>query len=392
MIKELPVVAVAGSAGEMGVAYGRQMAGLIEANLEDYDRRFRAVAGLSGSDVRAWGSRYRAVARGYDPAIEAMLTGVAEGAGQPPERIFALNARTEILYGGGTGGSGPPARDEGCTSVSVLGSHTADGHVLLGQNWDWHPEQRELTFLLATTDEDGFTVLTLAEAGMIAKAGLNSAGIGVCANLLVSDRDRGGEGVPYHLLLRGALTARTMADAHKAVLGCARVSSGNLLLADAGGEAIDLEVAPGDFGYLLPVDGLITHSNHFLTGVGVGDLRKGLSALTLLRPERARHLLQPRLGARAVTAEDLQAVFRDHYSFPNGICRHVDERDPVSDAVCSAYSIVMDLTERRFSIAQHPPCEHEYESLTLTELQKGNADATQRQDADARYRRADSAP
>lgn len=362
MPREIPVVAVAGSYGDMGVAYGRQMAGLIGRNLEDYSRRFREVADLPDTQVRAWGSRYRAVARRYDPSIEAMLSGVAEGAGQAPEHIFALNARTEILYGSA-------ARDEACTSAAVLASHTADGHVLLGQNWDWHPEQEELTFLLVTRDEDGFTVLTLAEAGMIAKTGLNSAGIGVCANLLVSDRDRGGEGVPYHLLLRGVLQSRSMADAHKAALACPRVSSGNLLIADAGGEAIDLEVVPGDFGYLVPADGLITHSNHFLTGVPVGDLRKGLSALTLLRPERARHLLEPKLEARAVTAEDLQAVFRDHYSYPNGICRHVDLRDPVLDRTCSVYSIVMDLTQQRFTIAQYPPCEHEYEPLALRELE-----------------------
>lgn len=361
MIREMPVVAVEGSYGEMGVAYGRQLAGLIDRNLNDYARRFREVAGLSDADVRAWGNRYRAVARAYDPSIEAMLSGVAEGAGQAPEHIFALNARTEILYGSA-------AREEACTSIAVLPSRTAGGHALLGQNWDWHPEQKELTFLLATRDESGFTVLTLAEAGMIAKTGLNSAGIGVCANLLVSDRDQGGDGVPYHLLLRGVLQSQTMADAHKAALACPRISSGNLLIADAGGEAIDLEVVPGDFGYLLPAGGLITHSNHFMSGVPVGDLRKGLSALTLLRPERARHLLEPKLEARTVTADDLKSVFRDHYSFPNGICRHVDERDPVLDRVCSVYSIVMDLTQRRFSIAQYPACEHEYEPLALDEL------------------------
>lgn len=361
MISEMPMVAVSGSYGEMGVAYGRQMAGLIARNVEDYARRFRDVAGLPEPQVRAWGNRYRAAARGYDASIEAMLAGVAEGAGQPPEHIFALNARTEILYGSAAG-------EEACTSVAVLGSHTAGGQVLLGQNWDWHPEQQELTLLLATRDEDGFTVLTLAEAGMLAKTGLNSAGIGVCANLLVSGRDRGGDGVPYHLLLRGVLQARTMADAHRAALACPRVSSGNLLIADAGGEAIDLEVVPGDFGYLLPADGLITHSNHFLTAVPVSDLRKGISALTLLRPERARHLLEPKLAARAVTTEDLQQVFRDHYSFPNGICRHADDRDPAPDRACSVYSIVMDLTQRRFLIAQHPPCEHPYQPLTLEEL------------------------
>ena len=365
----VPLVFLEGSYGDMGVVYGRRLAEMVDRNLRDYLRRFREVAGLSDAEVRRNGERYRVIAAGYSPAVEEMLSGIAEGSGLTPEHIFALNARTELLYGAAT----PAARGDGdCTSVAVLPSRTADGHVLMGQNWDWHPEQRDFTFLLGTRDEDGFTVLTLAEAGMIAKTGLNSAGIGVCANLLVCDRDRGGEGVPYHVLLRGALQAPTMADAIRAAANCTRISSGNILLADAGGEAIDLEVVPGDFGHLLPVDGLLTHANHFMSGVPVQDRRKAVSALSLLRPERARHLLEEPLGRRQVTVADLMAVFRDHYSYPNGICRHVDERDGELDRTCSVYSIVMDLTERRFLIAPHPPCEHDYEEVSLDKLVSGS--------------------
>lgn len=365
MVTALPVVRLEGSYGEMGLAYGRRLADLIDRNLQDYLRRFREVAGLGADEVRDWGRRYRDVAQVYDPSIRTMLDALAEGAAQPPELIFALNARTEILYG--IESRQGPAPDDGCTSLAVLPSHTEEGHVLLGQNWDWHPEQRDVTFLLETHDEEGFSVLTLVEAGMLAKSGVNSAGIGVCANLLVSDADRGGDGVPYHFLLRGVLQSRTMADALRAAISPARISSGNLLLADAGGEAIDLEVCPGDFGYLLPEDGLLAHSNHFLSDVPVKDLKKGTAALTLLRPQRARHLLQETLDRRSVTSADLQRVFRDHYSFPNGICRHVDERDAELERVCSVYSLIFDLTDRRLLIAAHPVCENEYEERVLGE-------------------------
>ncbi|MGH7912590.1 MAG: C45 family autoproteolytic acyltransferase/hydrolase [Candidatus Dormibacteraceae bacterium] len=367
MVTTMPVVRLTGSYGEMGLAYGKQLARDVDRNLQDYLRRFREVAGLRDGEVRSWGERYRRIAQEYDPSIRTMLDALAEGSGQPPALIFALNARTEILYG--SAARDAPQADDGCTSLAVLPSHTEDGHVLLGQNWDWHPEQRDVTFLLETRDEEGFSVLTLAEAGMLAKSGFNSAGIGVCANLLVSSADRGGDGVPYHFLLRGVLQSHTMADALRATTAHPRISSGNLLLADAGGEAIDLEVCPGDFGYLLPEDGLLAHSNHFQTSVPVKDLRKGVSALTLLRPQRARHLLQEKLDRRAVAISDLQRVFRDHYSFPNGICRHVDERDGELDRVCSVYSLVFDLTDRRLLIAPHPICEHEYEELALGDLE-----------------------
>lgn len=366
MIEVLPLVSVQGSYGEMGVDYGRRTAELIATNVADYRARFRDIVGLTDREVRACGERYRAIARDYNNDIADMLDGIADGSGQPAPHIYALNARTEILYGA-------QSSDDACTSLAILPSHTVDGHTLLAENWDWHPEQQRLTLLLATSDESDFTVLTLAEAGMLAKVGMNSAGLGVCANLLVSDRDGPGQGVPYHLLLRGALQAQTMADALRATLTPARVSSGNILIGDAGGEAIDLELVPGDFGYLLPTGGMIGHANHFASALPVGDLKKSSSALSLLRPERARHLLEPVLDTRSVTLADLQAVLRDHYSFPNSICRHVDERDEPSDRMCSLYSITMDLTEHVFAIAGHPACEMPYEQLRLDDARKAAA-------------------
>lgn len=353
------LLVVEGDYDRMGAAVGAATGELIGRNLDAYQRRFRDEAGLSDADVRRWGGRYRDVAGRYDGDIRATLDGMAEGAGQPVEYIYALNARTEMLYGSAY-------REEGCTSLAVLGTRTADGHTLLAQNWDWNAEQGPVTFLLATRDAEGFSVLTLAEAGMLAKSGLNSAGLGVCANLLISDADRGGEGVPYHLLLRGVLQSRTMADAHRKVLPQPRISSGNLMIADAGGEAIDFEVAPGDFGYLVPDDGLITHANHFDTAIGVRDLKRAEAALTLLRPVRARHLLEPALARRDVTIADVEATLHDHYSFPDSICRHVKDSD--ADRICSVYSVIMDMDARALSIASHPACEQPYATWRLADV------------------------
>ncbi|WP_049560391.1 C45 family autoproteolytic acyltransferase/hydolase [Nonomuraea sp. SBT364] len=356
-----PIVAVQGTYEEMGAELGRRTAGLVERSLDTYLRRFRDQAGLSDAAVLRWGAVYLEVARAYDPRIAAMLEGLAAGAGQPIEHITALNARTEMLYGTGY-------RDEGCTSVAVIGKHTRDGHTLLAQNWDWHPEQGPVTFLLATRDTEGFSVLSLAEAGMLAKSGLNSAGLGVCANLLVSDRDTGGAGVPYHYLLRGVLQSRTMSEAHRRALDVTRISSGNLLIADAGGEAIDLEVAPGVFGALLPEGGLITHSNHFQSALPLADRKAATSALTLLRPARARHLLEDAAAARTLELGDIVGALRDHYSHPDGICRHVNPDVPAAEVVTTVYSVLMDLDRRELCIAPEPPCSHPYERWRLDDV------------------------
>jgi isopenicillin-N N-acyltransferase-like protein len=364
-----PLIAVEGSYPQMGAELGRRTRDLVERSLDTYQRRFRDEAGLGDDDVRRWGARYHQIAHAYDPRIARMLEGLAEGAAQPVEQICALNARTELLFGAGY-------RDEGCTSIAVLPEHTASGHTLLAQNWDWQPQQGPVTFLLATRDEDGHEVLTLAEAGMLAKSGLSSAGLGVCANLLVSDKDRGGEGVPYHFLLRGVLQAPRMSVATRQVLDVARISSGNLLIADAGGEAIDFEVAPGAFGYLLPEDGVVTHANHFASDIPVRDLKVAGSALTLLRAARSRRLMLRSVARGTARPEDIVEVLRDHYSFPDSICRHPDPDQPENEAVASVYSIVMDLDARELYIASHSPCAEKYARWRLSEVFSPSATAT----------------
>ncbi|HEY3009496.1 MAG TPA: C45 family peptidase [Micromonosporaceae bacterium] len=373
----LPLISVAGTPADWGAAYGAAASALIDANLDLYRRRFADEAGLDIAAVRAAGAAFRSTTAALLPRIGAALDGVAEGAGVRVEDLYALNGRSELLYGA-RGTASPDGRDGGCTAVGVLGTHTASRRLLLGQNWDWHPDQRDAMVLLATRDERGHAVLTLAEAGMLAKAGINSAGVGVCVNLLGCDRDGlpldgAAPGVPYHVLLRAALEADSLTWALRAVLRLPRNTSMNMLLGQAasdpgdsaGDELIDLEVAPGDAGWLHPRGGLLTHANHFETSLAVYDTIKDWGGSSLFRAARARRLLEEPAQAGKVTEDDLAAVLRDHASFPHAICRHVDERDTPADRSETVYSILLDPGARRFGIAAGPPCRHEYAWVDL---------------------------
>jgi isopenicillin-N N-acyltransferase-like protein len=369
----LPVVAVAGSPGEGGAGYGRAAADLVAGNVEAYRRRF-ARAGLDPVAVRRAGASFRRGTHRLQPRIAAMLDGLAEGAGVGVEEIYALNARTELLYGAALRyGAAPPPGE--CTAVGVLDSHTEARHTVLAQNWDWHPAQRPYTLLLATRDERGHAVATLAEAGMLAKAGLNSAGLGVCVNMLGCDRDGRPGGLPYHVLLRAALEADSLGAALMAVCTAPRSASINLLLGQAGpppggGEVIDLELVPGDFGVRHPVDGILAHANHLETALPVRDRLKDDAGSTWFRSARADRLLRRATaepGGR-VAGKDLIALLADHGGYPYSICRHVDERDAEDDRSESIFSVVLDLDERRLSIAPGPPCTGQYAEVTLDEL------------------------
>lgn len=368
----LPLISVTGPPGQAGMAYGRAAQELIRSNLAIYRHRFAEQAGLDAAAVTAAGTAFRAATATHQPRIAAMLEGVAAGAEVPPPEIFALNARTELLYGHLASG------DEGCTAIGVLGTHTATGHLIVGQNWDWHPDQREAMILLRTTDEHGLAVLTLTEAGMLAKVGLNSAGVGQCLTMLASERDGRSDppGVPYHVLARATLEADSLTRASRAACRTPRNASINLLLGQAGdpaygdptvgGELVDLELVPGEVGLLHPVDGIVTHANHLESLPGVHDKQKDWGGSSLFRSARARRLLAPVVADGKTTTDDLVAVFRDHASFPNAICRHVDQRDPRLEWSETVYSILMDLDERRFGIAPGPPCAHDYTWYDVT--------------------------
>jgi isopenicillin-N N-acyltransferase-like protein len=360
----LPLITVKGTPAECGAAYGRAAADLITGNLQAYRRRFAVRAGLDETAVRRAGAGFRRTTVACRPRIGEMLDAVAEGAGVPVEEIYALNARTELLYG---------AAPCECTSVGVLDRYTQSGHTVLGQNWDWHPAQRPYTLLLATRDEHGFAVVTLAEAGMLAKAGLNTAGVGVCVNMLGCDRDGQPGGLPYHVLLRAVLESDSLTAGLRALCTSERSASINLLLGQAypewgGGEIVDVELVPGDLGVLHPVDGVLAHANHLETPLPVRDTLKDLGGSSYFRAARARRLVGLIAAERKVTFDDLGRVFTDHASYPHSICRHVDLRDADEERSESIHSVLLDLDERRLAVASGPPCRSQYVWLALDEL------------------------
>src|SRR5437588_8444735 len=115
MTLPLPVIAVEGTPGECGLGYGRAAADLVAGNVEAYRRRFATRVGLDAQQVRRAGAGFRETTHELHPRIAELLDGLAEGAGVAADDIYALNARTELLYG---------TRQTECTSAGVLDSHT----------------------------------------------------------------------------------------------------------------------------------------------------------------------------------------------------------------------------------------------------------------------------
>jgi isopenicillin-N N-acyltransferase-like protein len=355
-----PRVRVSGTAHERGLQYGAQAAERVKRSVALYREVFQHYAGWD------W-ERVVAHAQSYVPAIEAYrahlldeMQGIAEGAGLAFENVLALNVRTEIMFA-----AVARAAAQECTACVALPEATADGHTLIGQNWDWKPAAAETVVLLEAEPDAGPPFVTAVEAGLLAKTGMNGAGIGLVTNALVSDQDRGEPGVPYHAVLRAILESETMSDALLAVTYYTRASSANYLIAHRDGEAINVEAAPGDYARVytaFPQDGVYSHSNHFVCpGFDLKDVGLWEGPGSLLRLQRLGKFLQRHHGA--IDVGTVKEGLADHFNSPFGICSHEDPRAARVEDYVSVLSIIMDLDTATLWLADGNPCRTAYHEL-----------------------------
>jgi isopenicillin-N N-acyltransferase-like protein len=198
--------------------------------------------------------------------------------------------------------------------------------------------------------------------------GVNEHGIGLVENGLVSDHDgRNAYEKPFHMRCREILDAATYDHALLPVLATKRVCSANFMIGqafgDGDGEIVDLETSPDAVSYLYPVDGLLTHSNHFTDPRHGPSQMERLSPSTLYRNIRLDRLLRKDVGRLDIG--HFAAALSDHFAHPNAICRHPDERQPAAKRTMTNAAFVIDLDARIMHVADGPPCAHDFVAHAL---------------------------
>lgn len=358
----LPLLHLSGTPYEQGRVHGRELRERIAHNLAVYFDRFAREAQLPRAETLARAARYReAIAAGH-PAYFAGLRGVADGAGRDLDEIVALNVRYELLYY--QFGALALARHDGCTSFAVTPDASADGHLLLGENWDWIPQVRGA--VLHTVEPDGLETLAFTEAGIVGgKIGLNSAGLGLAINgLTATDDDWSRPSTPFHVRCYDILRARDFDAAVAVVTGEARACSTNFVIAQAPDRVVDIEAAPSRTRALGPDGGCLAHTNHFLdpAALGVVEPPNEKYPHSYHRLNRMRALLD---AGHPLSIADLQAALRDHDGHPYSICRHIDPAEPPEEHYTTVTSAIVDLHARMLLLSDGPPCENPYRQFSL---------------------------
>lgn len=367
-------IVVRGAAAVRGRQYGEQAEAKIRRCVAAYRDLFRHRAGLEWSAAIAHARSFEPDIAAFAPDSLAEMRGIAEGAGVDLDAILVLNCRSELMFAAARSkGMAPPGE---CTSFAVAPAASADGHMLLGQNWDWVPFASEVCVLLEARRDDKPGFVTIVEAGMLAKVGFNSAGLGVCTNTLVSEHDAGRRGVPYHVMLRALLDAESLDAATSVLHSAQRALSANYLIADKSGQAANFETIAGgahEVRITRPQAGLLAHANHFVTPEFVPiDAYVGNSPHSLTRLEDMWQGLQ---AAPPLSVQRLQEILRSHEHAPNGVCSHPDPAAHPLYARCTVASVVADLTAGHMWFTDGPPCANPYESCALQDLATDNAKA-----------------
>ncbi len=355
MKRPTKIVAVEGTRYECGYQHGEQARELVLQNINYYFGWWSRNLGMGKKDVFARADSVLGVSRDYDAGLVEEMRGLADAVDVDLESVMALNGRYELAW------ASPAQLLGGCTSIMALPRRSGSGDTLLAQNWDYRRDVSGSCIVLKAKVKDNPTVIMHTEAGLIGHKGLNSKGVGIVINAMVSDRDRLGESVPFFLVCRKMLDSPRFSEAVRALLNAKRSLSYNVMVAGEG-VAVDLEAHPCDVSIIYPDDGVLAHTNHFIgeRGLGVKD------NFVLSEPNSVNRYV---LACEKLTSsekhnfESFKDILTDHFDYPTSICHHpvlIQDADHQEETVSSVFIV----PERRlFMYTAGPPCSNEYQAV-----------------------------
>ena len=373
-MSEVRVLDLGADPRERGKVHGREMRTEIRANYATYIERFE-TGGAKESDVLKQSEAWAAFIARDNPEYAEEMEGIAVGANLSLTEIALLNARYELTYcvfGSEAQSLNKAAtiEQEGCTSFGLMPEMTASGHTVIGENWDWLAKLQGRVFVMRVqrSSEPGMgkpDFVGFTEAGIAGcKIGVNAAGIGLCVNGLVTQRD-GANGFrkPFHVRCREILDAWTFDKALLPVVQTDRTCSTNFLIGHADGEIIDIEATPDYCSYIYPQDGLVTHANHLVRETRIASQFERIAPHSLYRANRLERLLR-RSGCE-IGIDTIHNLLSDHFSAPASICRHPDMTLPEPKRVVSVTAAAIDLNARTLYVTDGPPCQSNFQAVPL---------------------------
>jgi len=372
-----PILDLSGEPFERGLRHGQNARMQVSGSVRCYAALF-ASCGIDWAKAQRRATLFRDIIEGCGGGMIEELEGIAAGSGFHINEILALNCRTEILPPSFLGievTNTDAARAKNaalglfdigeCTSVAVTGNRCKDGQTRVAQNWDWVGYQRQNVVGLRVMREGWPDYLTLTEAGILAKIGINEHGVAVGLNILRATNDREQLGIPVHVFQRLALDCQSV----EAVLALARslqfAASSNAILGDDTGHVTSLEYSPSGVSAIAPDQGVVTHTNHFCD-LELAEKQAPLTQMLTTEPRLECADAHVARWPDQITEEHLEALLRDESGGAFGaICRSPDPQLPPELRVESVFGVIINCSTREMLVAPDVPSRVEFERISL---------------------------
>lgn len=243
-------ITLEGSAYDLGYGLGRKAAKAI-AEASFATPQFRALEQWLSSE-RLKG--LEAAARHAFPDYVREIEGIADGAGQPFEKVFLWNCRGDLR-------DLVRSDEDACTSLMLPAE--GDRPAMLAHNEDGAPELAGQGFIAHFKPETGPAFSAYCYPGMLPghAFGWNAAGIvQTINNIRPHDLTIG---IPRHVITRAVLSATTLEQVLEIVGRTDRASGFHHNFADSTGRMISVE-APASGIIALEVTAPHAHTNHLI--------------------------------------------------------------------------------------------------------------------------------
>lgn len=346
----------------------------------------------------------------YYPSGLQEMRGIADGAEVSLESIVLLNARYDLARLGDEGGNQTFETDTNgnaiprddlaneCTSAFFLKEATASGDVINAQNWDmsarlWLTDAVIYLEVHPDASENKPSMFFVTEAGQLGRSGMNSSGLGVTANSLMSTddytplasssnaQDTGIKLVlPISLLRRMILECDHLSEALTTAQNFPRHVSNNLTIATSDDFGMCLEITPDRVYkvYSNIDDHYLVHSNHF-THNGFESrkdvLDKYPGGSSWFRRQRFEQGIR-RYNNAELSNDKIIDAFSDHLSYPESLCCHPED-DPVDAIIenlpgypfrsssATVACVLYNLTQKSITVCKGPPCQGTFQTFEL---------------------------
>jgi isopenicillin-N N-acyltransferase-like protein len=136
------------------------------------------------------------------------------------------------------------------------------------------------------------------------------------------------------------------------------------MIAQVPNQVVDIECAPQKVRITRCDTGHLVHANHFQDpeAIGIVEPPHKKRKFSVKREKRLLQLLEASIPS---SVENIEGHLRDHEGFPNSLCRHIDNDEPVEEQCLTLSSVIMDLDSKTMRISNGQPCKNSYQTVSI---------------------------